>query len=499
MNYLRISLIDPSAKSSVCMDLSFDPTSVNGTMAAGKRYLSEESQGDTKNTCDTYVLIYAYTIAALLSSFIMITYAAATIYLDRIILRSLTVDRINAPGRYAYEESLVIMIRKDKMLAHGIMNQLISDKIKTKSTMNNSKNNNLTLSSIIAESKEQQLMEAHQDSLSNSSLITNVIGTVTDLLKGPIVKSFDKMSVLEEANLSKIFLFNRPKLFFGAVEAILLLQCFYISMVATQLIPLALISFHNAAWIVGFLIPIGFNFMIIQMLLNKAVLLRAVHTLEREVAGGVCEDAVEEKHAISNLREAVKIKFEEEEIPECEQKTYLYGYFFRYDVKRKNLIDQSDFRKILGDLRIYMSRESFHILWQAVDFDLSGELDWNEIEEIFFPKSKMIPLLEEIIDDDSKDSLPAINQLRKSLHKMLSDQKIPAFDWDVFLHAAFDKYDTDQSGQLDMEELKDMLVSLKVEISAELLMIVFRKFDREENGLVSFNEFFTFFFPSETV
>ena len=498
-------MIDPSAKASVCLDLLLDSKSVNGTMTPGRRYLSEELQGGSMNACDTYVLIYAYTTAALLSSFIVITYAAATIYLDRIILRSLTVDRTHAPGRYAYEESLVIMIRKDKMLAHGIMNQLISDSIKTKSKKN--KNKNLTLSSIIAESKEQQLMEAHQSSLSNSSLITNVIGTVTDLLKGPNAKSFDKSSIFEEADLSRIFLFSRPKLFFGAVEAILLLQCFYISMVATQLIPLVLISSHSAAWIVGFLIPIGFNFTIIQMLLNKAVLLRAVHTLEREVAGRVCEDAVEEKNAISNLRETVKIKLEEEGIPECEQKAYLYGYFFRYDVKRKNLIDQNDFRRILGDLRIYMSRESFHILWQAIDFDLSGELDWSEIEEIFFPKNKMIPLLEEIVgddgddgdDDDHGDSRPAINQLRKSLHKMLSDEKIPAFDWDIFLHAAFDRYDSDQSGQLDKEELREMLISLKVEISAELLMIIFHKFDCENDGLVSFNEFFSFFFPSEKV
>ena len=518
INYFRVAIIDPTAKSTVCSRPSEESINgMNSTVTANIRILSQQDPNAVSTSaCNTYILIYAYTTASFLSCLILTTYAAATIYLDRIILRSLAVDKINALGRLAYEQSLIIMIRKDKMLAHGILNEFManSTRLKPNSNGNCKSKRNARMSYIIPESeaKEKELIELHNNNLSNPKILSNMVETVSDIIAGVKRKSISNPTansnpVYEEKDLSTIFLFSCPRLFFGAVEAILLLQCFYISMVATQLIPLTIVSLQNPGWIIGYLLPIGFNFTIIQILLNKAVLLRAVHTLEKEIAGKICEEALEERNAISTLRSTIKLKLDEEGIPEDEQKSYLHGYFFRYDIKQKNLINQNDFRKILGDLRIYMSRESFHLLWQAADYDLSGSLDGKEIEELFFPKSKIYQMKDknkDNNDDDNDDNnvsndIPAVNQLRKSLHQMLSDENIPVFDWDSFLHSAFDKYDTDQSGQLDIDEFNDMLISLKVEISEESVLNVFNEFDSEEDGLVSFNEFFSFFFPQEIV
>ena len=48
-------------------------------------------------------------------------------------------------------------------------------------------------------------------------------------------------------------------------------------------------------FVAGFIIPILIVFYIIQLSLNKTVLLRAVFELDREVAGKVVEEAKEEK------------------------------------------------------------------------------------------------------------------------------------------------------------------------------------------------------------
>ena len=69
-------------------------------------------------------------------------------------------------------------------------------------------------------------------------------------------------------------------MYFKAVEAILLVQCFYISIAATQMIPMI----DNGGWILALIIPVPCILYILQMVLTKAVLLRAVYELNREVA-----------------------------------------------------------------------------------------------------------------------------------------------------------------------------------------------------------------------
>ena len=49
---------------------------------------------------------------------------------------------------------------------------------------------------------------------------------------------------------------------------------------------------------------------------------------------------------------------------------YLKEYFFRYDTKETGEVGEKDFKRVLGDLGVYLSRDGFRILWTAVDFDL---------------------------------------------------------------------------------------------------------------------------------
>ena len=64
----------------------------------------------------------------------------------------------------------------------------------------------------------------------------------------------------------------------------------------SQFIPIATkVNANVGGCVIGFLIPIFIVFYIIQLSLNKTVLLRAVFELDREVAGKVVEEAKEEK------------------------------------------------------------------------------------------------------------------------------------------------------------------------------------------------------------
>ena len=59
--------------------------------------------------------------------------------------------------------------------------------------------------------------------------------------KGSSGKHFKKKTAkIHEDDLNAIFLFHRPFLFFKAVEAVQLFMVFYISVAATQIIPLVI-------------------------------------------------------------------------------------------------------------------------------------------------------------------------------------------------------------------------------------------------------------------
>ena len=70
---------------------------------------------------------------------------------------------------------------------------------------------------------------------------------------------------------------------------------------------------------------------------------------------------------------------------------FLATFFFRYDVKKEGLVRKNDFFRILqNDLHIMISRETFKILWTAIDEDLSGGLDVDEVLHLFDMKKKEV-------------------------------------------------------------------------------------------------------------
>ena len=186
-----------------------------------------------------------------------------------------------------------------------------------------------------------------------------------------------------EENLNSIFLFNSPKLYFRAIEAMFLFQSFFIALAMTQMIPILSYGNYNGGWTFAFILLIGINFYIMQRILTQAVLLRSVYQLDHEIAGKVIENSNELRNSIESLRHAVFEKLKEEKIPEDEWKEFLNAFFFNRGTKVSKVIKYREFRAILNALQILKSKQSFDILWQAVDYDLSGGLSSSEVQVLF--------------------------------------------------------------------------------------------------------------------
>ena len=113
---------------------------------------------------------------------------------------------------------------------------------------------------------------------------------------------------------------------------------FYISITCTQILPLVIRTTQSYAggWIFGFLFPVLCNFLMLQQILSRCVLLRAVYELDADVAGAVCEDTKEERTAVKKMRLSVHQQLKEEGIPEADWKDCFQDYFNNFAYKNRN-------------------------------------------------------------------------------------------------------------------------------------------------------------------
>jgi Ca2+-binding EF-hand superfamily protein len=306
------------------------------------------------------------------------------------------------------------------------------------------------------------------------------VGSMVDTEMGAAVNTSGKEVLEKGQTMTGIFLFSSPAAYFKSVEAILLLQCFYIAMVFTQMVPVT----HNAGWVFAFILPIPCVLYVLQLIMSKAVLLRAVYELNREVAAKVISDAAEEKVAIAKLRAAVFKHMRDDGIPEAEWNDFLKVFFFRYDKKNEGVCRADDLERILGDLGIFMTHANFKILWTAVDQDLSGGLDPDEVMDLF--KGEV----------EDEESSPALKGLRFGLQSLLVKNNIPIKDWETYIRGVFNEYDQDGSGDIDPDEFFDMLNKLEIFVSDKDKPDVLKAVDKDGDNTVNFDEMWEIMFPS---
>lgn len=115
-----------------------------------------------------------------------------------------------------------------------------------------------------------------------------------------------------------------------------------------------------------------YNFHMIQRILHKAVQIKSVVQLDKRVFGLVCEESAFEKEAIENLGARIRRNLKDLRIRECDWITCIRQIFKEYDVDDSGELDTTEFLAFLGNLDVFMTQESFRLLWECLDFDLSG-------------------------------------------------------------------------------------------------------------------------------
>lgn len=327
-----------------------------------------------------------------------------------------------------------------------------------------------------------------------------------------------------EGKLDRIFLFESPDLFFFCVEYSLLLQCLYIAVWSTQLVPLLTQSpgryTTSVGWGFGLTIPMVLNILIIQRILSRSVMLKAACGVHPHVLGEVNEEALEEEDCLNTLSETVRKRLEAETnggvsdfeldedtargdmIPPQQggpngrggrrfsqlstkqvstlYKVHLKKTFDLYDDDGSGAIGKKEFRQMLDDLGIYLSRKSFKILWLALDEDMSSEVTWDELFVILFPELKA----------EMKAELAVVNKLRHALGNRMEELGLRTKEQKLdYMLAEFNKFDADGSGTIDVDEMELLVKEYVPKLDRKQSRQLFTSIDIDGEGGVEWTEF----------
>jgi Ca2+-binding EF-hand superfamily protein len=285
-------------------------------------------------------------------------------------------------------------------------------------------------------------------------------------------------------DIDKIFWLGDPRLFFKAIEFAFLLQCFYISMYLTQLLPLATDTKLFVLWLFLLTVPIVVGFVTFRQILTNAVLLYTMSSLHSEVVDKVCTVVILEETICDEVREKIIVGMSD--VSEEGKVNYIRGKFREYDVDDSKSISHDEFRLLLGNsLKVYLTLERFDILWKVIDFDLSGEVTWDEVFVFVFPHLKKA----------MKEELKTVTLLRNKFQQYCQNRDIPESEWMNTLRQQFHEFDTDHSDSIEKLEFKLILDYFDISMTEKAFSLLFAAIDEDAGGGIGWDEFVSLILP----
>jgi Ca2+-binding EF-hand superfamily protein len=287
--------------------------------------------------------------------------------------------------------------------------------------------------------------------------------------------------------IDKIFWLEDPRIFFKAIEFGFLLQCFYISMYLTQLLPMATDTDNHLVvlWFFLLTLPIVVGFITFRQIMTNAVLLYTMSSLHSEVVDKVCTVVILEETICDEVREKI-LSGMPGVVSEEGKVNYIRNKFREYDVDDSKSISEDEFRMLLGkSLHVYLTMDRFGILWKVIDFDLSGEVTWDEVFVFVFPHLKKA----------MKEELKTVDLLRQKFYDYCHANAIPEVNWIATLEKQFHEFDRDNSGAIDKAEFRLILDYFGITMTEKGFTLLFAAIDEDAGGGVSWDEFLELILP----
>jgi hypothetical protein len=369
---------------------------VSGQSSGGE----EEVETDDGFSCiDRYDLSFAIFCSIILVMFILLTYLFANIYYDRMIERCANVGfktRISFEneegGRTNYAKCLEELIALEN--SHEIDHSVLAQSVRLP-TSPHGDGETTTIPKLWKRARKEVSREIHEEIvIKKEPLAVQTKEFFHELIHG-YERQFEHIEWHEE-NLPNpykgLFVADIPGMFFLAVELSVFVQCFYIAIWGTQLLPVAKQAEDGYAWALILTIPVVMNFFIVRHTLVIAVMLKGFIELDHKLVSHVCHDITEEAQRLEDLGKRVghKHKKYNEQFAKLNiplPPVIIVIHMLNQHIKGSSYeFGKVEFRKFLGKHNMFLDHDQFRALWQCIDVNLSGTISWDEVFVTMFPE-----------------------------------------------------------------------------------------------------------------
>jgi len=196
----------------------------------------------------------------------------------------------------------------------------------------------------------------------------------------------DEDVAIMQDDLRTIFLNESPDMYFFTVEFALLAQCLYIALWATSFIVIAKNSYFPGLWQAALLLPVPFNFWLIQKTIFSACTLKAVVSLDRTVADKICEEALDARNVTERLRKIIRSTLAGLNFEKIKWNGFLHEQFHLFKKDGAQGLNEKEMRLFLHSLQIFLTDTSVARIFTVIDFDRDGRVTWKDLSDIVFPE-----------------------------------------------------------------------------------------------------------------
>jgi hypothetical protein len=184
-----------------------------------------------------------------------------------------------------------------------------------------------------------------------------------------------------------IFLWQRPGLYYFAVEFSLLIQCFYIALWATNFVVIARDSYFPVLWEIALVVPLPINFFLLKQIIYTSCMVKAIVQMDQRTANRIIEQAIDERNVTQRLRRIVRDTMKTWEVPRKEWPGRLQAYFDLY-ADADHTMDKDSFKAFLHEIQIFITDDSLKNLFKVIDVDRDHRIAWSMLTKIIFPDAK---------------------------------------------------------------------------------------------------------------
>lgn len=190
-------------------------------------------------------------------------------------------------------------------------------------------------------------------------------------------------------DLRDIFLFGNRHLYFRGVEFVVMLNCFYMALWATNFVTIAYETDQPVMWNILMLLPIGYTFIVLSVIVKTSSKLLAIEELNMDVIGKMAEDEEMNAALLKDLRQKILQQVKDIGCDSKDRQAVVTDLFGQIDSDGSGRVSKQELSLFLKALHVPHSKEKLSRLFKSLDANHSGCLQREELAEVLFPSSEL--------------------------------------------------------------------------------------------------------------